>query len=148
MLFKHLYKNEKQLFEGVHLLKISENYLWRNQSVMKLRDAHLQVNKKKVPSQILFHVFCLHFLIIHLLLKRLWKCASTIPFRKYKWKVVPPVIYQSITIHLSQLSSCRNGIWRSLEYSFCQIDWNSSFLATIKITRTSFLPWVLICTFL
>ena len=50
---------------------------------------------KKTLSHILLHVFCLHFLRTHhnYFPKRLWKCASTISFREYKWKVVLLVIY-------------------------------------------------------
>ena len=58
MLFNHLYKKEKNLFEGVHLLKISENDLWRS-STMKLRDVNLQVRKKKFIhiSYVMYFVF-------------------------------------------------------------------------------------------
>ena len=57
-----------------------------------------------------------------LLPKRLWKCTSTISFRNYKRKEVLLIIYLSIMIHLSELSSCGIWHWRCLEYGFCQIN--------------------------
>ena len=60
---------------------------------MKLRDANLQVNDKN-SSQILLHVFCLHFLRTHhITSKSLLKSASKIFCRKYEQKVVLLVIY-------------------------------------------------------
>ena len=84
-----LYKNKKWLFELVHLLKIAENYLWRSWSIMKLKDANLQVNKKQTLSHILLYVFAFIFLqyITVTSSERLWKGASAISFRKYERKV-------------------------------------------------------------
>ena len=62
---------------------------------MKLRDINLQVNEKKLFLTSSF----MHFAFISsehsrlLFPKRLWKWASTISFKKYKWKVVLLVIY-------------------------------------------------------
>ena len=78
---------------------------------MKLRDANLQLSEKnslKHPSSCVLPSFSQNASRL-LLLERLRKCASTISFRKHKWKVVLLVIYLLITIHPSQLSSC--SIW-------------------------------------
>ena len=65
-----LYQIEKYPFEGTHLLKIPENYLWRSyEVVMKLQDAQRLVPTckltKKTISHIFLHAFCVHFLRIH-----------------------------------------------------------------------------------
>ena len=65
-----LYKNRKQLFESVHLLKIPEIISKEVKSIIKLRDTNLQVNEKRHlakmhHSHILVHVFCLHFFRMH-----------------------------------------------------------------------------------
>ena len=61
---------------------------------MMLRDTNLQVSKKQTNKK-QFHTFSfLHFAFIFseytrfFISKRLWKCASTISFRKHKRKVV------------------------------------------------------------
>ena len=51
--------------EGVHLIKIPDNYLWRSQFVVKLGEANRQVYKKNFFSLILLCVFCLYFLRTH-----------------------------------------------------------------------------------
>ena len=62
---------------------------------MKLRDANLQVNEKKLFLTSSFMHFAFIFSEYSRLIfpKRLWKWASTISFRKYKRKVVLLVIY-------------------------------------------------------
>ena len=85
---------------------------------------------KKAPSHILLHAFCLHFLRIHTLFpKRLWKCASRISFWKCKRKLVIYLFYNDSSKSTFFMLNC--GFWRSLEYSFYQIKWNSSFLAIL-----------------
>ena len=118
---------------------------------MKLRDANLQVNEENSfthPSSCILPSFSQNTSWL-LLPKRLWKCASTISFRKYKRKVVFFVIYLFNSIHLSQLSSC--WVWH-LTFSWVQFLSNKlEFFVScnIKITRTSFfLLCVLICAFL
>ena len=70
---------------------------------------------------------------ILLLPKRLWKCSSTIFFGKYKSKVEFLVVYLFNYDSSKSTSSCWlwHSVWSSLEYSFYQINWNSSFLAII-----------------
>ena len=89
-----LYKNEKYPFEGVYLLKILENYLWRSWPVMKMQDANQQVYEKNSfthrPSCILLS-FSQNELRLPFA-KGFWKSASTISFRKFKCKVVLLVI--------------------------------------------------------
>ena len=49
-----------------------------------------------------------------LLTKRLWKCANTISFRKYK----------RVTCNLPvNFFHVECGIWRCPEYEFCQLNW-------------------------
>ena len=62
---------------------------------MKLQDANLQVNEKKLFLTSSFMHFTFTFSEYSRLIfpKRLWKWASTISFRKYKRKVVLLVIY-------------------------------------------------------
>ena len=101
---------------------------------MKLRDANLQVNEKNSfthsPSCIL-PSFSKNTSRL-LLPKSLWKCASTISFRKYKWKVVLLVIYlfnyDSSKSTLFMLNMEFDVLlWNKLEFF---ISWN------VKITRT------------
>ena len=67
-----------------------------------------------------------------LLPKRSWKCESTISFWKCKRKVVLLVIYLfNYDSSKSTFFTLNYGIWRSLEHSFDQINWNSTFLAII-----------------
>ena len=67
-----------------------------------------------------------------LLPKRPWKCESTISFWKCKRKVVLLVIYLfNYDSSKSTFFTLNYGIWRSLEHSLYQINWNSSFLAII-----------------
>ena len=140
-----LYKNEKYPFEGVHLLKIPENCLWRICNEVA-RCQYVSLQKKRL-LHILHHVSWLYFLRIYLQ-KRLWKCASTISSRKYKRQVVLLVIY-SIMIPLSQLSSC--WIWH-LTFSWVQfLSYKLKFFFScnnIDITRTVlFMLFLLICSF-
>ena len=73
-----------------------------------------------------------------LLPKRLWKCESTISFWKCKWKVMLLLIYFiNYNSSKSTFFMLNYGIWPSLEYSFCQINWNSSFLAIICVGNKS-----------
>ena len=57
---------------------------------MKLRDTNLQVNEKNsftYPPSCILPSFSENAPWL-LFPKRLWKCGTTISFRKYKWKVV------------------------------------------------------------
>ena len=124
---------------------------------MKLRDTNVQVYQKNffryAPSCILpsFSQNASRLLLP----KRLWKCASTISFKKYKQKVVLLVIYLFfnllvITIHLSQLSSC--SIWYltfswvqflSNKLEFSVLNKSEFFIfCNIKITTTSFFSYL------
>ena len=63
------------------------------------------------------------------------RAGGTSPFTPSSYAPVRTAFSCSITIHLSELSSCwiwhlTFWFWRS-EYSFCYINWNSSFLAII-----------------
>ena len=93
---------------------------------VQLGDVNLQVHEKNSFTHPLSCI-CLHFLRRHhnYFFRRGWKCSCTIFFRKYTRSVTCnlPVIL----IHSGQLSSY--SIWRSFDYSFCQINRNSSFLA-------------------
>ena len=82
---------------------------------------------KKTLSHIVLYAFCLHFLRINTITfsEMLWRCASTISFRKYNRKVI---------IYLFNYDSSKSIFFFDVEYgipslecSFCQI----------KITRTS-----------
>ena len=107
---------------------------------MKLRDANLQLYQKKTLSHILIHVFCLHFSqsASRLLLpKSLWKSVSAISFRKFlstRWAESSVTCNLPVQLRFIQVNflHVENIIWRSLEYSFYQINWNSSFLAIIS----------------
>ena len=63
--------------------------MWGSSSVMKMRDANLQVNGKSSLSHIFIHDYINSWLLFP---KRLWKWASKISSRKYKRKVVLLVI--------------------------------------------------------
>ena len=88
---------------------------------------------------ILLRVFCLHFSqnASRLLFpKRLWKCASTISFRKYKPDKAQSSAICNLPVQLRfiQVNFLRveYGISRSLRYSFYQKNWNSFSLAIIQ----------------
>ena len=101
---------------------------------MNLRDANLQVYEKKFfihpPSFI-----CLAFIFpecFTITSSEEALCASTISFTKYKGKVVLLVIY------LFNYDSPNSPFFMlniafDAEYSFCQINWNSSFVAIQRL---------------
>ena len=60
------------------------------------------------------------------LLKRLWKCASKIYFRKYKQKVALVVIYLFSYDSSKSTSFMLNMAFDCLENGFCQVNWNLS----------------------
>ena len=62
---------------------------------MKLRDANLQLYEKKLfhTSFFMYFAFIFSKCIKITSSEGVWKCASTISFRKYKLKVVLLVIY-------------------------------------------------------
>ena len=103
---------------------------------MKLRYSSLQVNEK--TPYIFLNAFCLHFLRI---LTTIFPVqASKVRQHNFFQEVEAEkkcylLFTCSIPIHLSQPSSCwiwhlTFCFWRS-EYSFCYINWNSSFLTII-----------------
>ena len=72
-----------------------------------------------------------------LLPKSLWKSASTISFRKFlstRWAESSVTCNLPVQLRFIEVNflHVEYGIWRSLEYSFYQINWNSSFLAIIS----------------
>ena len=115
---------------------------------------------KKTLSHIFLHAFCLHFLRILTtnFSEEAWKWASTISFRKYKWKVVLLVIYlfnydsskstffmlnmvfdvlflafwvQFLLHKLEFFVSCNNTITRTS--SFCSVFWSNFFKKVIVL---------------
>ena len=94
--------------------------------------------REKTLSHILVHVFCLYFLRMHQDYF-LWRSYESVREQflsgniNAKWKVVLLVIYlfnyDSSKSAFFMLNM--DGIWRSLEYTFYQINWNS-FLAIIQ----------------
>ena len=81
-----------------------------------------------------------------LLPKSLWNCSRTTSFRKYN-RIICNLHVQLRFLYVKFLH-VEYAIGRSLEYSFCQINWNSFVFCNVKVTRTFFfLFWVLICTF-
>ena len=100
---------------------------------MKFGDANLQVNEKSSftdPPSCILPLFSKNTPRL-LLPKNLWKCVSTISFRKYKR------VTCSTAIPPSQLSPCRRSDW-----TFSWVQFLSNKLKLIrflrcKITRTS-----------
>ena len=68
-----------------------------------------------ILTLILLHAFCLHFLRIH----HDYFFMITISLRKYK---------QNLQRSSLTFVNVKYGIWRPLDHSFCEINWNSSFL--------------------
>ena len=108
---------------------------------MKLRDANLQVYEETIiTSSFMYFAFIFSERAWRLLLpKSLWKSASTIAFKKCKWKVIILVIYLFNTIHLS--FNVEYGIWHCLEYGFFQINWNSLFLSIQRLAYRKSWTW-------
>ena len=77
--------------------------------------------------------------------KRRWKCVRTFSSRKYKQKVVLLVIYQFSHDSSVNFLHFEYGvwIWRFLGYSFCQINFISSFLAIPYKDYRNILPFAL-----
>ena len=108
---------------------------------MKLQDTNLQVSEKK-----LFHMSSFMYFAF------IFSECITVPSSEEALKVCEHNFFQRkvITCNLPVQSRfievnylhVEYGIWRSLEYSFCQIKSNCSFLAI-----ESFLFCVLTCTF-
>ena len=135
MLFKYFIQEREVVIRGVHLLKIPENYLWRSSFVMKLRDANLQFYEKKALSCILLS-FSQNASRL-LLPMRLWKCTSTVSFRKYKQRVVLLVFdlfnYESLKLTFFMLNMASDAVLSTvlsnkLELFVC---------CNTKITRTT-----------
>ena len=120
---------------------------------MKLWDVKLQVSEKHtfthLPSCILVS-FSKNSSRL-LLLKGLWKYASTLYFSKYKWKEVLLVIYLFKDNSSKSTFFMLNGIWRFLGERFLSNKLEFFISCNAKITRTCFFfaqrVWVLKCTF-
>ena len=130
MLFKYFKENETYLFGGI---KILGNYLWISYSVMKLRDANLQTNEK--TSLIHYDYF----------------------FQKVFESVWPQFLSGNIMglliIYLfnddpskSTFSMLNMQLGGFLQYSFCQINWDSFISCNVKINRTSFFLFCALCS--
>ena len=102
---------------------------------MKFRDANLQVDEKSSfthPPSCILPSFSKNTSRL-LLPKSLWKCASTISFRKYKRVACNlPVQLQFLQVNFLHVEY---AIGRFLEYSFNQINFNSFVSCDV---RTSF----------
>ena len=79
-------------------------------------------------SRILLYAFCLNFLRTHHNYF-FWRCfeivqgpTSTLRFWKYKWKLVLLVFYLFNYDSSTHFLYVECGIWRCLQYSFCQIN--------------------------
>ena len=101
---------------------------------MKLRDANLQVYKKNS------FIHCPSFMYLAFIFPECFTitsseealCASTISFRKYNEKVVLLVIYLFNYDSPNSPFFMLNMVF-DVEYSLCQINWNSSFLAIQRL---------------
>ena len=97
---------------------------------------------KKTLSQILLHVFCLHFLRTHasrlLLPKRLLKVCEQNFFQKKRAKSSVacnvPVELRFIYVNFLHVEY---GVWLCLQYGFCHANWNLLQCIT-KITKKVF----------
>ena len=140
VLFKYFKENETYIFGGI---KILGNYLWISYSVMKLWDANLQTNEKTSFR----HAFCFHFLRIH----------YDYFFQKVFESVWPQFLSGNIMGLLviypfnddpskSTFSMLNMQLGGFLEYSFCQINWDSFISCNVKINRTSFFLLCALCS--
>ena len=89
---------------------------------MKFRDANLQVDEKSSythPPSCILPSFSKNTSRL-LLPKSLWKCASTVTFREYKWVTCNlSVQLQVLPVNLLHVE---DGIGHFLGYSFYQIN--------------------------
>ena len=108
---------------------------------MKSQDANLQLYEKELfhTSSFMYFAFIFSEYIKIISSKdETTKCERTISFWKCKWKVMLLLIYLiNYNSSKSTFFMLNYGIWRSLGYSFCQINWNSSFLAIICLGNKS-----------
>ena len=101
VLFKLLHNNEKLPLKVVHLIKIPENCTWKSQFVVTLREASLQVYEKNS--------------FIHTLLCILYSSSQNAS------RLITCILVVQLRFIWVKFLHAQNGIWRSLQYDFCQI---------------------------
>ena len=97
-------------------------------NVMNLRNANQQVYEKKNLS-LIFSFMYFAFIFSECITIISYGDANTVYFKKYKESSVTCNLPVQLRFIQANFLYVEYGIWRSLEYSFCQKSWNSSFLA-------------------
>ena len=89
---------------------------------MKLQHVNLKVYEKKTLSHILLYIFCLHLLGTHH--DYVFKTSSkeALKLCKHSWKWHEIVLLVSYFFNYISSRLTLYGIWRCLEYGFCQIN--------------------------